>query len=129
MVIVLARIEVMPGRRTEFLREFHRLVSIVRQETGCLEYGPAIDAETTISRQSRLGDHVVMIVEKWATLPDLEAHLRAPHMSEYRERVKDLVRSVELHILQPAWEGLRDQIEIQVARDPCHSVEGENRWA
>lgn len=104
MVIVLARIEVMPGRRSEFLREFHRLIPTVRQETGCLEYGPAIDAETTISRQTRLGDNVVMIVEKWASVPDLEAHLSAPHMSDYRERVKELVRSVELHILQPAYE-------------------------
>uniref|UniRef100_A0A7C4LPN0 Antibiotic biosynthesis monooxygenase n=1 Tax=Schlesneria paludicola TaxID=360056 RepID=A0A7C4LPN0_9PLAN len=102
MVIVLARIEVAPGQREAFLKEFHRLMPAVRAEAGCLEYGPAVDAETSLARQTRLGSDVVMIVEKWASLAHLEAHLVAPHMESYRARVKDLVRAVQLHVLQPA---------------------------
>jgi len=102
MVIVLARVELAPGKRAAFLDEFHRLVPLVRAEGGCLEYGPAVDAATTLSRQTRLGDDVVMIVEKWESLAHLEAHLVAPHMTPYRERVKDLVKSVQLHVLEAA---------------------------
>ncbi len=42
------------------------------------------------------------MVEKWATLDALRAHLAAPHMAEYRQRVAGLVRAVSLQILQPA---------------------------
>lgn len=102
MVIVLARIEVVPGQRATFLEEFHRLVPQVRAEAGCLEYGPAVDLGTSNWRQTKLGGDVAMIVEKWESLAHLEAHLAAPHMTPYRERVKDLVKSVQLHILEPA---------------------------
>jgi quinol monooxygenase YgiN len=74
----------------------------VRAEAGCVEYGPAVDAETPLARQTKLGEDVVMIVEKWQSLLHLEAHLVAPHMTPYRERVKDLVKSVQLHVLEPA---------------------------
>lgn len=100
-VIVLAKIETATGRRDAFLREFARIVPEVHAEQGCIEYGPTIDLSTTLSRQTRLGDDTVMIVEKWETLTDLEAHLVAPHMLAYRERVKDLVVSSQLHVLQP----------------------------
>ncbi|MDX1966383.1 MAG: putative quinol monooxygenase [Planctomycetaceae bacterium] len=100
-VIVLAKIETVPGGRDAFLQEFARIVPEVRAEQGCIEYGPTVDLPTTLSRQTRLGEDAVMIVEKWETLSDLEAHLIAPHMLAYRERVKDLVASSQLHILQP----------------------------
>jgi quinol monooxygenase YgiN len=102
MVIVLARIDVAPGRRGDFLAEFHRLMPEVHAEAGCLEYGPAVDALTDLPRQQRLGDDVVMIVEKWESLAHLQAHLAAPHMADYRERVKDLVRGSQLFILEPS---------------------------
>jgi quinol monooxygenase YgiN len=102
MIIVLARIEIAAGRRAAFLEEFHRLMPLVQAEDGCIEYGPAVDVDASNPRQKKLGDDVVMIVEKWASLAHLEAHLVAPHMTPYRERVQDLVKSVQLHILEPA---------------------------
>ncbi len=74
----------------------------VHAEVGCLEYGPAVDATTDLPRQLRLGDEVVLIVEKWDSLAALKAHLVAPHMTPYRERVKDLVVGTELFVLEPA---------------------------
>lgn len=102
MIHVIATIEVKPGKREAFLAEFQRIVSLVRAEAGCLEYGPTIDVDSGISVQGPLRENVAVIVEKWESLPALKAHLQAPHMAEYRLRVKDLVAGVQLQILQPA---------------------------
>ncbi len=102
MIHVLATIELNAGGREEFLREFHRIVPLVRAETGCVEYGPAIDADTDIAAQKREGANTVVVVEKWESLDTLKAHLQAPHMVDYRPRVKHLVKSTTLRILQPA---------------------------
>jgi quinol monooxygenase YgiN len=102
MIHVIATIEVVPGRREEFLAEFHRVVPAVRAEAGCLEYGPTRDLPTDLPRQLPPREHTVVIVEKWESLDALRAHLQAPHMATYRERVKDLVAGAQLQILQPA---------------------------
>jgi len=44
---------------------------------------------------------VVTIVEKWESLEALQAHVVAPHMAAYRERVKDFVVRVSLQVLEP----------------------------
>jgi quinol monooxygenase YgiN len=102
MIHVIATVELAEGRRQAFLEEFHRLVPLVRAEDGCIEYGPAVDVASGLATQSPPRDHVVTMVEKWASLDALKAHLAAPHMAEYRARVKDLVRRVELQVLEPA---------------------------
>ena len=101
MLHVIAAIELAPGRRDEFLREFHALVPTVSAEDGCLEYGPTVDVTTTLPMQSPPRPNVVTVVEKWRDLPALEAHLAAPHMQTYRERVRPFVVGVTLQILAP----------------------------
>lgn len=102
MIHVIATIEIAEGRRDEFLAEFWKIVPAVRAEDGCLEYGPTVDAPTDIGSQKQKGDNVVTVVERWTTLDALKAHLVAPHMQEYRPKVKDLVQCSTLHILKPA---------------------------
>jgi len=102
MIHVIATIEVAPGRREAVLAEFHKIVPLVRAEAGCLEYGPAVDVPSGIAAQVPPRDNVVTVVEKWASLDALHAHTVAPHMTEYRGRVKDLVVSIRLQVLQPA---------------------------
>ena len=102
MIHVLATITVKPGKRDEFLREFHRIMPMVHAEAGCIEYGPTVDVASGLSMQASLRDHVAVIIEKWETLEALKAHSQAPHMAEYRVRVKDLVESVTLQVLAPA---------------------------
>ena len=102
MVHVIAEIEIAEGKRDEFLKEFHALVPKVHEENGCIEYGPTVDVATDIAVQGPVRDNVAVIVEKWESLDCLNAHLAAPHMGEYREKVKDLVVSVKLQVLQPA---------------------------
>lgn len=102
MIHVIATIQILPGRRTDFLKEFHQVVPLVLQEAGCIEYGPTIDLATEISAQGDLRENVVVIVEKWESLDALEVHLIAPHMLEYRKRVKDMVASSSIQVLEPA---------------------------
>jgi quinol monooxygenase YgiN len=102
MIHVLATIEVKPGQRDAFLAEFHRIVPLVQAEAGCIEYGPTVDVASGISVQGPLRGNVAVIIEKWESLAALKAHMQAPHMAEYRVRVKDLVVGVQLQILHPA---------------------------
>ncbi len=101
MIHVVAQVEVKDGKQKEFLTAFRSIIPAVRGEAGCLEYGPTIDADTDLERQHR-DARVVTIIEKWESLDDLKAHLVAPHMLAYRDRVAGLVESSRLHILQPA---------------------------
>ncbi len=102
MIHVLATIELKPGKREDFLKRVYQLIPKVRAEKGCLEYGPAIDAVTGLKAQIPLGENFVVIIEKWAELKDLEAHLTAPHMTEYRQEIKDMVAGTKLQVLRPA---------------------------
>ena len=102
MIHVLATIQIAAGKRQEFLAQFHDVMPAVHQEEGCLAYGPAVDIETGISAQGPLRADVTVIVEQWESLEALKAHLVAPHMQEYRGKVKELVLSTELQVLEPA---------------------------
>ncbi len=102
MIHVLATIELKPGKREDFLKRAYQLVPKVRAEKGCLEYGPAIDAVTGLKAQIPLGENFVVIIEKWGELKDLEAHLTASHMTEYRQEIKDMVAGTKLQVLRPA---------------------------
>jgi quinol monooxygenase YgiN len=102
MIIVLATIELHPGKRAEFLAEFHKIVPPVRAEQGCIEYFPTVDTPSGMSVQGPLREDVVVVVEKWESIAALEAHLVAPHMMAYRPKVKDFVKKVGLQILTPA---------------------------
>ena len=100
MIHVVATIETVPGGRDRLLEIFQSLVPTVRAEAGCIEYGPAVDADTELATvQAR--PNVVTVMEKWSGVDALHAHLAAPHMVTFRETVEDLVTGVEIRILQP----------------------------
>ena len=102
MIIVLATIELHPGKRPDFLGEFRKIVPLVRAEQGCLEYFPAVDTVSGLPVQGPAREDVVVVVEKWESVAALEAHLIAPHMMEYRPKVKAFVNKVTLQILSPS---------------------------
>ncbi len=101
MIHVIATIELNSGTRDRFLAEFREIVAPVRAEAGCIEYGPTVDAVSGLPVQGPARADVVTVVERWESLDHLQAHLVAPHMVEYRTKVKDFVRSVKLQILEP----------------------------
>jgi len=100
MICVIATIETAPGRRDDLLAVLRGLVPKVRAETGCLEYGPMIDAPNAMTAPNR--DNVVTMVEKWQSLAALEAHLKTPHMADFRRQTEPLGLTLSLQILQPA---------------------------
>lgn len=101
MITVLAFIHVKPGSRSAFLEAFRANVPNVLGEAGCIEYYPAVDAPADLPPQ-KLDENLVTIIEKWESLDALRTHLAAPHMSVYREKVKDIVAGVDLKVLQEA---------------------------
>lgn len=98
MIHVIATAYIDKGRRQDFIRAFNVNIPNVLAEKGCIQYTPTVDFVSGIDRQIPPEEDTVVIIEQWETIEDLENHLVAPHMSEYRERVKDMVRSVELRI-------------------------------
>lgn len=102
MIHVIAIITAKPGQREVILEAFRANVPAVRAEDGCIEYGPAIDAEGLGSFQTKFGADAFVVLEKWRDAQALKAHAAAPHMAAYGAKVKDLIASRVIHVLSPA---------------------------
>lgn len=101
MITVLASINVKEGCLAEFLEIFKENVPNVCAEEGCISYEPMIDIDSQLPPQV-LNENIVTIVEQWESLDALKKHLAAPHMLKYKDRVKNIVDSVTLKVLQNA---------------------------
>ena len=102
MIHVVAIVTAKPGQRDSILRHFRANVPAVLAEQGCMEYGPVVDAENALPFQTRAGADTFLVVEKWDSMDALKAHAAAPHMAAYAAKVKDMIASRTIHILQPA---------------------------
>ena len=101
MIHVVATIALNPGTRPAFLEVFRRLTPLVRAEAGCIEYQATVDVPTTMAVQDGPRPDVVTVIEKWESVEALYAHSAAPHMTEYRDEVKDYVVGVSLQVTEP----------------------------
>ena len=102
MIHVLAVITTKPGKREAVLREFRANIPAVHAEDGCIEYGPAVDAEGMGAIQTAFGPDTFVVIEKWASADALKAHAKAPHMAAYAARTKDMIANRIIHVLSPA---------------------------
>jgi len=102
MIHVVAVITAKPGQRESILTHFRANVPAVRAETGCIEYGPAVDAENALPFQAKCGPDTFLVIEKWESMEALKAHAAAPHMAAYGAKTKDHIASRVIHILSPA---------------------------
>ncbi|MFK8075608.1 MAG: putative quinol monooxygenase [Granulosicoccus sp.] len=102
MIHVIAVITTLPGRREEVLAEFKELVPLVHAEQGCIEYQPTIDATSIGKSQTALGADTYIVVEKWETLLDLEAHSIAPHMAAFGEKMGALIADRKIYVMSNA---------------------------
>jgi quinol monooxygenase YgiN len=102
MIHVLAIITAKPGQRDAVLEAFRANMPAVHAEDGCIEYGPAIDAEGMGRIQTPIGPDSFVVIEKWESLDALKAHGAAPHMAAYAAKTKDLLASRVIHVLTPA---------------------------
>ena len=99
MINVIASIFIKEGRISEFIEIFKSNIPNVLQERGCRQYIPTIDVPAGLSSQE-MNNNLVTVIEKWDSLEDLQAHLTAPHMLVYKERVEDIVDKVSLKVLR-----------------------------
>lgn len=102
MIHVVAIITAKPGQRDALLAAFKEVVPLVHAEQGCVEYGPVIDVEGAGAIQTPLGDDAYMVVEKWESLADLQAHAAAPHMAAFAQKARDMIAARVIHVLEPA---------------------------
>jgi quinol monooxygenase YgiN len=102
MIHVLAIISAKPGKREEILAAFRANMPAVHAEKGCIEYGPAIDAEGAGGIQTRLGNDAFVVVEKWESLDALKAHAASAHMAAYAAKTREMIASRVIHVLSPA---------------------------
>jgi len=72
----------------------------VLAEKGCKGYQPTVDVDSGIPIQEALRPDVVTLVEAWDSTADLKVHLQSPHMLEYREKTKDLVKRVVIQVME-----------------------------
>jgi quinol monooxygenase YgiN len=76
MIYVVATSHVKPECRDAFIKGAKQVVAATRQEKGCVAY----DSHTSIH-----DPNLFVVVERWETREDLNAHGRAPHMKTWRE--------------------------------------------
>ena len=102
MIHVLAMITAKPGMREQILEHFRANMPAVHAEQGCIEYGPAVDAEGMGKIQTPLGGETFVVIEKWESLDALKAHGAAPHMAAYAAKTREMIASRVIHVLKPA---------------------------
>ena len=102
MIHVLAIITAKPGMRSRILEVFRANVEAVRAEAGCIAYEAVVDVRNAAAGFAQFGEDSFVVVEKWASLQELQAHAVAPHMKAYASKVKDLTEARAIHVLEPA---------------------------
>ena len=102
MIHVVAIITAKPGNREAILEAFRANVPAVHAEAGCIEYGPAVDADGVGGFQTKFGADTFLVIEKWESPDHLKAHGASPHMAAYAAKTKDLIASRTIHVLSPA---------------------------
>jgi quinol monooxygenase YgiN len=101
MIHVVAIITAKPGMREQILQAFRANMPTVHAEQGCIEYGPAVDAEGAGGIQTKFGPDTFVVIEKWESLDALKAHGASAHMAAYAAKTRDLVASRIIHVLEP----------------------------
>ena len=101
MIHVVAIITAKSGMRETILKEFRGNMPAVHAEKGCIEYGPAIDADGIGGFQTKFGPDTFVVIEKWESPEALKAHAASSHMAAYAAKTRDMIASRTVHVLQP----------------------------
>ena len=99
MIHVIAVITTKPEQRDTVLAAFKANIPAVHAEQGCIEYRPVVDATGAGPIQTEMGVDTFMVIEKWETMADLEAHANSAHMAAYAAKVKDVIAERAVHVL------------------------------
>lgn len=103
MINVIADLTIKPGQRQQFLAAFKKLVPEVHAEDGCIAYAPTVDIPAGLDVQPDLDDNLVTVIEQWESPEHLQAHLAAPHMTEFFEsEYGQMIEKLSVRVTQPA---------------------------
>ena len=101
MIHVIAKIELQPDSKEDYLKILQKNVPNVTAEEGCLRYEPAVDIDSGLPFQETVRKEVVTIIEAWESLEHLVAHFKTPHMLSYRNAVAKYVTNVSVQVMEP----------------------------
>ena len=76
MIYVVATTQVKPECRDAYIKGAKECIATTRQEKGCIAY----DSHASIN-----DENLFVVVERWESREDLNAHGRAPHMKAWRD--------------------------------------------
>jgi quinol monooxygenase YgiN len=102
MIHVIVITTAKPGMREAFLKETRANIATVLAVDGCIEYGPAVDADGFGDLQTKFGPDVFVVIEKWESAEALKAYDTGPLVAAYIAKTKDWVADRTIHILTPA---------------------------
>ncbi len=115
MIYVVATTQVKPELRDAFIKGARECIDATRQEKGCLSYE---------SHSSINDPNLFVVVERWETREDLNAHGRAPHMKVWREY------SAPLKVSPTVIEIISDgKVEKSSRMIRATQVRGQYRWS
>jgi quinol monooxygenase YgiN len=95
----LAFITANPGMRDKLITAWRQNAPVVRAEEGCIEYNATVDFPEAGAFQSPVGPDTIVIIEKWASIDALRAHVVAPHMKAYAEKTRELVAGRVIRVM------------------------------
>src|ERR1700722_514811 len=109
MIYVVATSQVKPESRDAFIKGAKECIAATRKEKGCISYE---------SHASINDPNLFVVVERWESREDLNAHARAPHMKVWREYSAPLkVSPTVIEIISDGKDGeLRE-----LSHDPHHA--------
>ena len=100
-VWVLCRFDLKPETdKADYIAQTKAILDTVRKEDGCIEYRLLGDCETDWEKPQRFGDRTLWMLEKWASVNSLKAHLETPHMKSFGPKVRPMRSSSTFHVLE-----------------------------
>ena len=100
-VWVLCRFDLKPeADKADYIAQTKAILDTVRREDGCIEYRLLGDAETDWEKPQRFGERTLWMVEKWASVNSLKAHLETPHMKAFGPKVSGMKSGSTFHVLE-----------------------------
>jgi quinol monooxygenase YgiN len=93
LITVIAEVHLLPGKENLFIKKFVENAKWVRaNEKGCLMYMPHVKVEDPAT---------VVVIEKWASQADLDAHMKSPKIKASMEEIdKYTVGGPQMYLLK-----------------------------
>jgi quinol monooxygenase YgiN len=82
MIVVIAKVSVIPEKKKELLALAKPVIATTQTEAGCISY---------ILLDNPYDPGGCMFVEEWTDLAALQAHAAAPHIAQWRKDSRDLL--------------------------------------